>query len=175
MKKNALKIVIVMLVLSVSTSVFAWPDGEKTGLLMGVTTGFESASFDDGSESDSGTGFMVGTVLGYGINEKFLLDFKFRYWNVGIDDVTYHTWMWCADAMYFPVADNGFFLNAGAGRVLTLPDVDNAVDKSGNLVYFGIGYEIFDYIFISVDYAAGFYEDDLSSGTLTFAVSAIGY
>lgn len=176
MKRIVFKIVLSLVVTTaVSVSAFAWPDGQREGLLLGLTGGIANASFESDSGSESGLGFMAGTIIGGGINEQFLLDFRFRYWNSDIDSVTYHTWSWCGDAIWFPVKDNGFFLNGGIGRALVLPDLENADSKGGMFFYAGIGYEITKWVFLSVDYAIGSFEDDIESGTLTFAVSAIGY
>lgn len=157
------------------TSASAWPDGERSGLVLGVTGGLANVAFDSGSSSESGLGYMAGVMIGAGIGEQLILDFKYRYWYSDINDVVYHTWSWCGDIIYFPVKNNGFFLNGGFGGALALADVGGAEAKGGTLIYGGVGYEITKYVFLSVDFGLGSFADDISSRTITFSVSAVGY
>lgn len=158
-----------------SSPVLAWPDGSREGLVLGVTGGVSNVEFDSGSSSESGLGFMAGAMIGAGLNEQFIIDFKYRYWYADIDDIAYHTWSWCGDLIFFPVKDNGLFINGGIGRALALPDIAGAEAKGGMFFYAGAGYEITKWVFLSVDYSIGSFEDDISSGTLTFSISAVGY
>ena len=158
-----------------STQALAWPDGQKDGFLLGATGGIANVEFDTGSTSKSGTGYMAGIMSGAGIGEQFMLNFKFRYWNTDVDTITYHMWTWCGDLMFFPVKDNGFFLNGGLGRALALADVPRAEAKGGVFYYIGAGYEITKWLFLSADYGIGSFDDNIDGRTITFAVSVIGY
>ncbi|HOF34385.1 MAG TPA: outer membrane beta-barrel protein [Spirochaetota bacterium] len=175
MKGKISKIFTAVLMLMLSSSAFAWPDGEKQGLIMGITGGISRVGVETESSSGTGTGFMGGALIGYGFNDSFLLNFKYRYWYADVDDTVFHTWSWCADGMYFPVKDNGFFLNAGLGRALTLPDVSGAESQGGMFFYAGAGYEITKWVFLSVDYGIGSYTNNIDGKILTFGVSFIGY
>lgn len=176
MKGLAVKIFVVMIAAMMSSSAaFAWPDGKRDGLILGITGGVANVAFDSGSSSESGLGFMGGAMIGAGIGEQLIVDFKYRYWYADIDSVAYHTWTWCGDITFFPVQQNGLFLNGGIGRALALPDIAGAEAKGGMFFYAGVGYEISKWVFLSVDYGIGSFDDDISSGTLTFSISAVGY
>lgn len=175
MKTTVRIILTTVIALFISTSAFAWPDGDKQGLVLGLTGGAGQAGFETESSSETGVAYMAGALIGYGFNDRFLLNFKYRYWYADVDDVVFHTWSWCADAMLFPVKNNGFFLNAGVGRALTLPDVSDAESQGGVFVYGGIGYEVTKWVFLTVDYGVGSYTNNIDGTTLTFSVSFVGY
>ncbi|HOA07743.1 MAG TPA: outer membrane beta-barrel protein [Spirochaetota bacterium] len=175
MKRKVVKLLMAVIMICTSSAAFAWPDGEKKGLLLGVTTGIANEKYETDYSNESGLGFMAGALVGYGFNDSFLLDFKYRYWYADIDSTVFHTWSWCADGMFFPVKNNGFFLNAGLGRALTLPDVSGAEAQGGMFFYAGAGYEITKWVFLSVDYGIGSYSNNIDGKTITFGISFIGY
>jgi len=80
MKRKVVKLLMAVIMICTSSAAFAWPDGEKKGLLLGVTTGIANEKYETDYSNESGLGFMAGALVGYGFNDSFLLDFKYRYW-----------------------------------------------------------------------------------------------
>ncbi|MBP7583626.1 MAG: hypothetical protein KBA61_06310 [Spirochaetes bacterium] len=175
MKKIMLVVLALVLTVSMGSTAFAWPDGNREGLLLGLTGGFANVEFESGSRSEDGTGFMAGALLGIGLNEQVLLSFKYRYYNVTPDVITYHTFTWCADLIFFPVQGNGLFLNGGLGRALVDPDAYGAQSKGGMILYAGVGYEIVKWFFLSIDYGRANLEDDMTGTTITISATLLGY
>lgn len=171
--KKFLVFLFVLMLLGASADLYAWPDGNREGLLLGVTAGFGNVEMSSGSTSDSGMGWMAGCYIGNGFNEQLLVSFRYRYTNVTINDMGFSCFAWTGDVIYFPVRNQNWFLNAGFGPALVAPEFGES--KSGWTFYGGIGYEITKYLFISVDFAHATLADGLSGNQILFAVSAIGY
>lgn len=164
-----------LLICTMVTSAFSWPDGRREGLLIGMTYGLADVILDSDTKSSSGPGFLNGFNIGVGITDQFLIDFKYRFWISDNKDITYYTASFYGDLMYFPVKDNGFFVNGGTGRALIRPDISGEEAKYGMFFSGGIGYEITKWIFISADYSRSNFKDNINSDTLTFSVCLIGY
>lgn len=174
MRRSIFAVIILWVVCAVS-SAYAWPDGQRQGLLLGITGGIGNMEIEHNSNSADDTCYMAGVYIGAGLTEQFLVSFRYRYHNVEIDNITYHTFMWTGDLMFFPVPDMGLFLNAGIGRALVDPDVAGAQSKSGVVFYGGIGYELTKWVFLAVDYSRADLEDDYTGSTILVSISIIGY
>lgn len=175
MKKSGIFIAVFLFIVCSVSAVQAWPDGQRQGLLLGITGGIGNMEMEFKDNSYDDTCYMAGLYIGAGLTEQFLLSFRYRYHNAEINDITYHTFMWTGDLMFFPVPDMGLFLNAGIGRALVDPDAANAQSKSGVVFYGGIGYEITKWVFLEVDYSRADLEDDITGSTILFSISIIGY
>ena len=175
MKKTLFVLFSIACIALVSTAAYAWPDGQRDGLLMGITGGLGNTEFDTGSNTNDGTSMMAGVYLGAGLNEQFLLSFRYRYFNTDVDGTTFHSFIWGADLIFFPSLQNGFFITAGLGRMMVTVDVPNSTDKWGMAFHAGVGYELTKWVFLMADYTHASLEDDLFGRSISIAIAAIGY
>lgn len=175
MKKTLMAVVALAFVAFLSTGAFAWPDGQREGLLLGVTAGIGNTEFDSGGSNSDGTSLMAGLYLGAGLNEQFLLAFRYRYFNSDIDGTTFHSFIWGGDVIYFPSPQSGFFITAGLGRTLVTVDAAYVDDKWGMAFHAGVGFELTKWVFLMVDYTRASLEDSISGRSITIAIAAIGY
>ena len=174
-KKGVLITFLFFIFIFAASAAFAWPDGDREGLLMGVTGGFASTEFDTGTTTHDGTSFMAGVYLGAGLSEQFLLSFRYRYFNTDTDWTTFHSFLWGADAIFYPVAKSNFFITGGLSRMMVTVDSAYVEDKWGMAFHAGVGYEITKWVFLMADYTHASLDDDIDGSSITIAVAAIGY
>ena len=175
MKSKLVMIIMVVTVFFTASAAFAWPDGDREGLLMGVTGGFANTEFDSGASTYDGTSFMAGVYLGAGLSEQFLLSFRYRYFNTDTDWTTFHSFLWGVDAMYYPMPKNNFFITGGLSRMMVSVDSAYVEDKWGMAFHVGVGYEITKWVFLMADFTNASLDDDIDGRSITIAVAAIGY
>jgi len=165
------------LVVIISSAAYAWPDGKKEGFLLGLHGGYALSTIERKEYNDiEGSGFHIGPYIGAGVSQQVFLSFRVRYNQTSSDnsDAEYYITMMGADIMLFPKPDMGLFLNAGVGRAI-------AASKStgeppwGVIFYGGLGSLITENIFLSADYSAGSFDNDMSSSTVSFSIGALWY
>ncbi len=175
MKKIFLIMFSIACIAMFSATAHAWPDGQRDGLLMGITGGLGNTEFDTGSSTYDGTSLMAGLYLGAGLSEQVMLSFRYRYFNTDVDWTTFHAFIWGADLLFFPSPQSGFFITAGLGRMMVTVDAANTEDKWGMAFHAGVGYELTKWVFLMADYTHASLEDDLSGRTISIAIAVIGY
>ena len=175
MRREFVMFIMVLTIFLTASAAFAWPDGDRKGLLMGVTGGFANTEFDTGSTTHDGTSFMAGVYLGAGLSDQFLLSFRYRYFNTDTDWTTFHSFLWGADAMFYPFAKNDFFITGGISRMMVTVDEAYVEDKWGMAFHAGVGYEITKWVFLMADYTHASLDDNIDGKSITIAVAAIGY
>lgn len=149
---------------------FSWMDGNRKGFLAGIYLGFSNVSYSNGS-TQSGSGFSAGANLGSGINDRLLVNFRYRYTYSDLD-IIFNTFAWTGDVVYFPVENNGLCLNAGFGPTLVVPEF--GVSKSGTVFYFGAGYEITRHLILFLDYGSASV-DNLTGNSLNLGLNILAY
>ena len=168
---------IAVLVMAFSSGAYAWTDGKKEGFLLGVHGGYSFTTIErDDYEDVNGSGFLVGPYIGFGLNEQFLLSFRVRYHHTSSNDsdLELYTTMLGGDMMFFLKPDLGLFINAGLARAIAASNTTGE-PPWGTIFYAGLGYFFTQNVFGGFDYAVGSFDNDMSTGTISFAVGAMWY
>jgi hypothetical protein len=102
------------------------------------------------NEPQKGFSFGPTFYIGYGFSEQFILNFKVRELITITERTTHYTTVGTADFNFFPISDNGFYLNAGLGAIMNAPETGNVF--AGPAFYGGLGYEFNRKIALGFDY-----------------------
>ncbi|WP_459209898.1 porin family protein [Aquimarina rhabdastrellae] len=151
----------------------------------GVTAGYANATAKlkagNIDESEGSSGFFLGALAEFKLNEKFSIEPKLTFTQISEDGNKTDFLQLPVMAKFYPVSDSGFNLQAGPQITYTLEDISDDFTKFNIALGAGVGYEFLDNFFVDAryhlqlnNYYTGSGSDDIKS-RVNFLNIGIGY